>query len=47
MYTITLQEDGGSAKLGPTLTAEIHIEVCPVTALLDTGYPATIVSLNL
>ena len=46
MHTITSQQNSGSPQLGPTLTAEIQIEGCPVTALLDTGSPATIVSLE-
>ena len=34
-------------RLGPTLTAEVEIEGVPVQALVDTGSPATIVSLDL
>ena len=46
MHTITSQQEDCSAQLGPTLTAEIQIEGCPVTALLDTGSPVTIVLLD-
>lgn len=35
-----------SCRLGPSLTAEVQIEGCPVSALLDTGSPATIASLE-
>ena len=46
MHTITLQESDVAAQLGPTLTSEIQFEGCPVKALLDTGSPSTIVSLE-
>lgn len=46
MHTITPQQDGGSPQLGPTLTADIQMEGCPITALLDTGSPVMIVSLD-
>ena len=32
---------------GPTLTAQVEIEGVPVQVLVDTGSPATIVSLDL
>ena len=35
------------SQLGPTLIASIHVEGVPVQALLDTGSPATIISLDL
>ena len=43
MHTITSQQD---AQLGPTPTTEVQVEGCPITNLLDTGSPATIVSLD-
>jgi hypothetical protein len=43
MHTITSQQN---AQLGPTPVVEVHVEGCPVTALLDTGSPATIISLD-
>ena len=46
MHTITLQESDVAAQLGPTLTSEIQFEGCLVKALLDTGSPSTIVSLE-
>ena len=33
-------------QLGPTLTTQVQVEGVPVPALLDTGSPATIISLN-
>ena len=35
------------SQLGPTLTAEVEVEGVSVQALLDTGSPATIISLDL
>ena len=35
------------SQLGPTLTTEVQVEGVPVQALLDTGSPATIISLDL
>ena len=46
MHTITLQKADVDAQLGPTLTSEVQFEGCPVNALLDTGSPSTIVSLE-
>ena len=37
---------GGSIKVGPTLVGETLVEGQPVTALLDSGSPVTILSLN-
>ena len=46
MHTITSQEDKSGVELGPTLTSKVQLEGCPVDALLDTGSPASIVSLE-
>ena len=46
MHTITSQEEKGGLELGPTLTSKVQLEGCPVDALLDTGSPASIVSLE-
>ena len=46
MHTITLQEADVDTQLGPTLTSEVQFEGCPVNALLDTGSPSTIISLE-
>ena len=35
------------SQLGPTLMSEVQVEGVPVQALLDTGSPATIISLDL
>ena len=43
MHTITSQQN---AQLGLTPTTEVQVEGCPVTALLDTGSPLTIISLD-
>ena len=40
-------KDHGGSTLGATLTAEVMVEDQPVTALLDTESPVTILSLNL
>ena len=45
MHTIISQEKGG-VQLGPTLMSKMQLEGCPVNALLDTGSPASIVSLE-
>ena len=47
MHGLTSANQKPGLKLGPTLTTEVEIEGVPVQALLDTGSPATIVSLNL
>ena len=46
MHTITSHIGDTEALLGPTLTSEVLFGGCPVTALLDTGSPSTIVSLD-
>ena len=46
MHTITLQEADVNAQLGPTLTSEVQFEGSLVNALLDTGSPSTIISLE-
>lgn len=45
MYTMTsvIEND---ASLGPVLTTEVELEGSCVKALIDTGYPVTIVSLK-
>jgi hypothetical protein len=43
MHTITSQQN---TQLGLTPTTEVHVEGCPVTAVLDTWSPATIISLD-
>ena len=40
-------KDHGGPTLGPTFTAEVMVEDQPVTTLLDTGSPVTILSLSL
>ena len=47
MHGLTPANPKPGLKLGPTLTTEVEIEGVSVQALLDTGSPATIVSLNL
>ena len=42
----SLGENGDSPSLGPTLTAEICVEGRPTKALLDTGYPVSIISIE-
>jgi len=37
---------GGSINVGPSLAGQILVEGQPVTALLDSGSPVTILSLN-
>lgn len=50
MEKATLHGSSGDAnkdvKLGPSITAEVEVEGVPVQALLDTGSPVTIVSLE-
>ena len=38
--------NGDSPSLGPTLTAEVCVEGRPTQALLDTGSPVSIVSIE-
>ena len=46
MHVLQPGEQQNRVPLGPTLTAEVKIEGRPVQALLDTGSPVTIVSLE-
>ena len=46
MHGIKPQPTGPSAELGPTLTREVLLDDVPVQALLDTGSPVSIVSLD-
>ena len=41
------RKDHNGSTQGPTLTAELLVEGQPVTVLLDTGSPMTVLSLNL
>ena len=45
MQVVTSSDVQG--KLGPTLTSIVEVEGEPMEALLDTGSPVTIISLNL
>ena len=47
MHGLTPANQKPGLELGPTLTTTVELEGVPVRALLDTGSPATIVSLNL
>ena len=42
----SLGENGDSPSLGPTLTAEVYVEGRPTKALLDTGSPVSIISIE-
>ena len=42
----SLAENGDSPSLGPTLTAEVCVEGQPTKALLDTGSPISIISIE-
>lgn len=46
MHGIRSEEASGSAQLGPTLMADVELEGSQTKALLDTGSPVTIVSLQ-
>ena len=46
MYSITGESCGTEVELGPVPTAEVMLEGEPVVALLDTGSPVTLVSLE-
>ena len=46
MYSISSKVDVGGVELGPVPMAEVVLEGEPVKALLDTGSPVTIVSLE-
>ena len=46
MYSITGEACGTAVELGPVPTAEVMLEGEPVVALLDTGSPVTLVSLE-
>ena len=46
MQTITSSEDEVCLGLGPTATTEVTLEGYPVKALVDTGSPNTIMSLD-
>ena len=45
LNTVTA-ERGESSCLGPSITAEIHVNGVPTCALIDTGSPATVISLD-
>ena len=45
MHTVTPWTESHTA-LGPMLTTEVEVEVCPIRALIDTGSPVTLVSLK-
>ena len=47
MHGLSSSNEVQDSRLGPTLTAEVQVEGVPVQALLDTGSPATIISLDL
>ena len=47
LHGISAPNSRGDIQLGPSINAEIELEGMPVQALLDTGSPATIVSLEL
>ena len=46
MHSITAPESKEGASLGPTIYGEVEFEGMPVRALLDTGSPVTIASLD-
>ena len=46
MRVLTAGEEQRDTELGPTLTTTVLVEGVPVTALLDTGSPVTIVSMK-
>ena len=46
MFGIELEKPSVSAALGPTPTSGVHLDGVPTTALLDTGSPVSIVSLD-
>ena len=46
MHSIIPTAENTSAELGPVLTTKLSLEGSPVNALLDTGSPVTIVSLE-
>ena len=46
MVSLLTSSDSTSVKLGPAVYAEIEFEGYPVRALVDTGSPATIMSLD-
>ncbi len=46
MHSITSQEEKGRVELGPTLMSKVQLQGCAIDALLDTGSPASIISLE-
>jgi hypothetical protein len=46
LHSLKPGQDPGGVKLGPTLQVQIRLEGESTTALLDTGSPVTIVSLE-
>ena len=46
LCTMSGDEKGSENRLGPSVLAEIHVNGVPTTALIDTGSPATIISLD-
>ena len=47
MHGLSPTKEAEGMQLGPTLMSQVEIEGVPVKALLDTGSPATIISLDL
>jgi hypothetical protein len=46
MHSNTSQEEKGRVELGPTLMSKVQLKGCAIDVLLDTGSPASIVSLE-
>jgi hypothetical protein len=46
MLSTVAAEPGGRSKLGPSVTARVYVNGHPTEALIDTGSPATVVSLE-
>ena len=46
MHTMSSGSSGGVRRLGPSVFAEIRVNGTPTKALIDTGSPATIASLD-
>jgi len=46
MHQVAATEQGSEPKLGPTVFAEVAVNGVPTRALIDTGSPATIISLD-
>ena len=47
MINVLSSIEGNKNEVGPTLTAEVEVEGKTVKALLDTGSPVTILSVDL